>query len=291
MARSRQLVLFFALWLVFAIVFESAILNFGFKRLWVTALMWSVGAAAMLTLRLSGQPLTSLGWNWGPARYHLIAFLLPLIYGGTAYGGAAAAGLIQVAAPHSTETLIQNQGLQSLAPTLGLAGALVLSSTVGMVGGMSNALGEEIGWRGFLTPRLTAGLGFMVATLITGVIWACWHLPVLVLSDYNGGGDVRFEITSFVVMVLAISGVFAWLRLASGSLWPAATLHAAHNVFIQNVFDPLTTRGASQITMVSEFGVVTAAACLIASIPFWIDGVRRFASDRSTALTAHPPAS
>jgi membrane protease YdiL (CAAX protease family) len=202
----------------------------------------------MLTLKLTGQSLSSLGWAWGPARYHWIALLLPLVYAGIAYGGAAAAGLIEFAAPMSQAAITESIGLQSLSPTPGFIAAVLIIGTIGMVQSLSTGLGEEIGWRGFLTPRLTAISGFVVATLVTGLIWSSWHVPVLVLSDYNGGGDQRFEIASFMILVIAISGAFAWLRLKSGSLWPAATLHASHNLFIQGIFDPLTTRGANEIT-------------------------------------------
>jgi membrane protease YdiL (CAAX protease family) len=283
--RTKQLLIFFALWFVFAVALETAIVAFGFTRFFVTALMWSVGIAAMLTLKLTGQSLSSLGWSWGPARYHWIALLLPLVYAGIAYGGAATAGLIEFAPPASQAAITESIGLQSLSPTLGFIAAVLIIGTIGMVQSMSTGLGEEIGWRGFLTPRLTAIGGFIVATLITGLIWSSWHVPMLVLSDYNGGGDQRFEIASFMIMVIAISGAFAWLRLKSGSLWPAATLHASHNLFIQGIFDPLTTRGANEITMVSEFGVVLAATAVVVCIPFWVMGAR-ISRDTAAAQSA-----
>jgi membrane protease YdiL (CAAX protease family) len=272
--RIKQLLIFFALWFVFAVALQSAIVTFGWKAPFVTALMWSVGIAAMLALKLTGQSLASLGWRWGAARYHWIALVLPLVYGGIAYGGASAAGLIEFATPASQAAIAERLGLQNLAPMLGFVAAILIIGSIGMVGSMSTGLGEEIGWRGFLTPRLTALSGFVVATLITGLIWSSWHIPMLVLSDYNGGGDQRFEIASFMIMVIAISGAFAWLRLKSGGLWPAATLHASHNLFIQGIFDPLTTRGANEITMVSEFGVLFAAAAVVVCIPFWVMGAR-----------------
>jgi membrane protease YdiL (CAAX protease family) len=96
-----------------------------------------------------------------------------------------------------------------------------------------------------------------------------------VLSGYNGGGDVRFEILSFAIGVVAISGPMTWLRLRSGSLWPCAVLHASHNLFVQGVFDRLTTRGDGAITVVGEFGVVFAGSLLLVSLPFWTMGMRR----------------
>ena len=274
MAQAKPIAIFLALVLVFALLIEGAMLSFGFTHLLVTALMWSIGLAALMTLKVLRLPLASLGWSWGPAKHHLIALMLPIAYGAVAYFGAAAAGLVEFPTSEGMAAFVDAQKFTALGPQMGFLAALFLTATAGLVSSMATGLGEEIGWRGFLTPRLTAASGFLVATLVTGVIWASWHLPILFFSDYNSGGDVRFEMASFIVMVLAISGVFAWLRLDSGSLWPAATMHASHNLFVQSIFDPLAARGESAITMVSEFGVVLAGAALVASIPFWIMGAR-----------------
>jgi membrane protease YdiL (CAAX protease family) len=274
MAQAKPIALFLALVLASAVLIESAILAFGFTRLLVTALMWSIGLSALTTLTLLRLPLASLGWSWGPAWHHLIAFTLPIAYGAVAYFGVGTAGLAEFPTAEGTAALVEAQNFTGLGPHLGLLAALLLTATAGLVTAMATGLGEEIGWRGFLTPRLTAAFGFVVATLVTGLIWASWHLPILVFSDYNAGGDTCVEMASFVVMVVAISGVFAWLRLSSGSLWPAVTMHASHNLFIQNVFDPLTTRGDGAITMLSEFGVALAITAVVFSIPFWIMGAR-----------------
>lgn len=272
---NAALVLFFALFVGAAAVIEWSIVSFGFTSLLATWLMWSVGLAAMLALKLTRHDLSSLGWKWGSARHHLIAFALPIIYGGVAYLLANAAGLAEFPRFEVMSEIANQQGFESLGPTLSIITVLLLAATAGMVSNMAAALGEEIGWRGFLTPRLTAILGFFGATLITGLLWASWHLPILIFSDYNAGGEKLYELISFVVMITAISGAFAWLRLDSGSLWPAATLHASHNLFLQTIYDPMTTRGHSSITMVGEFGVVTAGVCILICLPFWIAGVRR----------------
>jgi len=60
-------------------------------------------------------------------------------------------------------------------------------------------------------------------------------------------------------------------------------LHAAHNLFLQNFFDPLSGRGDNAITMVGEFGVILAAVSLLVSLPFWWAGAR-------LARTQFPPA-
>jgi uncharacterized protein len=290
MSQTKAVVIFIALVVAFAILIEGAMAAVGFTGLLATAVMWSIAISAMLALTLTGQDLSSLGWKWGPARYHVIAFLLPILYGGAGYAIASAAGLVTFPSADGLANLQRAAGFQSLPATLGLAVSLLLIATAGMVGSMSTALGEEIGWRGFLTPRLTAMSGFVVATLITGIIWGAWHMPMLVFSDYNAGGDKAYEMASFAVFIVSGSAVYAWLRLESGSLWPAATLHASHNLFIQNVFDPLAVRGDNPITMVGEFGVVTAAVGLLCTLPFWILGIRRYGR-AAKASAAPPPAS
>jgi membrane protease YdiL (CAAX protease family) len=77
--------------------------------------------------------------------------------------------------------------------------------------------------------------------LISGVIWSVWHYPILFFADYNASTPAWYGAACFTVMVVGLSFAFAWMRLKSGSLWTAVLLHASHNLFIQRVFDPLTT--------------------------------------------------
>ena len=51
------------------------------------------------------------------------------------------------------------------------------------------AVGEEIGWRGYMTPALTRLLGRKAALLVSGVIWGLWHAPLIVLVGYEYGTD------------------------------------------------------------------------------------------------------
>jgi len=274
MQDRKPLVLFFALLVLFSAAMEALAIATGFAMLVIAGLMWSVALAAFVTLRLCGLPLSELGWKWGGARYHLIAVALPLAYGIAGYGVAGALGLADFPAPGRFAAIVHSQHLDFLGTSLGFAVVMVLSLTVGLAQSMSRALGEEIGWRGFLTPRLNALIGFTGTSLVVGGIWAVWHMPLIAFSAYNGGGDLSFELASFFVMVVSMTGAMTWLRLKSGSLWPCVTFHAAHNLLIQSVFDNLAQRGASHITMVGEFGVVLAATVFAFSLPFWIMGRR-----------------
>lgn len=68
---------------------------------------------------------------------------------------------------------------------------------------LGGPLEEEFGWRGYLLPRLTSSFGKIIATLLVGIIWASWHLPLILCHVYSG---VSFWF--YLPMVLALS-VFA----------------------------------------------------------------------------------
>lgn len=98
------------------------------------------------------------------------------------------------------------------------------------VGALINSLfafGEEVGWRGWLLPSLRP-LGIWPALLLSGAVWGLWHAPVILLG-YNFG---RTDLVGMAYMVLGCTayGTFVgWLRLRSGSVWPAVVAHGAFN--------------------------------------------------------------
>jgi membrane protease YdiL (CAAX protease family) len=143
-----------------------------------------------------------------------------------------------------------------------------LLATLGVIGSMANALGEEIGWRGFLLPRLTSQFGFTFGCFINGLIWAVWHYPGLLWSDYNADTNPKYALACFTCMVTAMAFVMGWLRLKSGSLWPCAMLHASHNLFIQAVFDEMTAPAGRALYYTTEFGC--GLVLTIGAVAVWL---------------------
>lgn len=90
------------------------------------------------------------------------------------------------------------------------------------------ALGEELGWRGWLLPKLMP-LGTLAALLVSGVIWGLWHAPLILLGYNYPDAPGWLGLTAMVIMCILVGAVFGWLRLRSGSVWPAALAHAAFN--------------------------------------------------------------
>ena len=100
--------------------------------------------------------------------------------------------------------------------------AATLLSTV--IGGQT---GEELGWRGYALPRLAERFGLAGASLVLGVIWALWHLPLFYLHSVDTFGQ-SFPI--YLLQVTAISVAIAWLYWQSGgSLLLTMLMHAAIN--------------------------------------------------------------
>lgn len=96
-------------------------------------------------------------------------------------------------------------------------------------------LGEEPGWRGFALPRLEQLSGPLVGTLLLGVLWGLWHLPLfLLVPGYNGAGTnflgILIPFVAFTIMVIAYTVVFTWVfNNTRGSLLLAILLHASIN--------------------------------------------------------------
>jgi CAAX protease family protein len=87
--------------------------------------------------------------------------------------------------------------------------------------------GEEIGWRGYALPRLAARFGLARASILLGLIWACWHLPQFFIPESDTYGQSFFV---FALQVTALSVAIAWLYAhTNGSLLLTMLLHAAVN--------------------------------------------------------------
>jgi membrane protease YdiL (CAAX protease family) len=90
------------------------------------------------------------------------------------------------------------------------------------------ALGEELGWRGWLLPKLLP-LGAVPAILISGVIWGLWHAPLILLGYNYPDAPGWLGVTMMIGVCILFGAIFGWLRLRSDSVWPAALAHAAFN--------------------------------------------------------------
>ena len=252
--KPAELPTYLALTFALSAVFYALIISAGSLGarggLYVLALMWSPGVSAMLTRLIFHRNIAGLGWKPGAPKWLALAYVLPLAYAGTAYGLVWVTGLGDVDLSRFTTPVLTFIALGTLQSLL-------------------SATGEEIGWRGFLVPSLARRMSFGRAAVVSGVIWAAWHSPLIVLADYNAGKPTWYSLFWFAVMVTALSVPFAWLRLRSGSLWPAAVLHATHNLFVQAFFDRVTVDTGPTLWLTTEFGAALALAVVLTALVFW----------------------
>jgi membrane protease YdiL (CAAX protease family) len=231
----------------------------------VLGIMWSPGIAAILTCLFFQRNLRGLGWKLGKPRYLLLSYALPLFVGLVTYSAIwiSGVGKFEVITPfgHTTSGVV---GLDN--PPLEVAFPIML--TVGLLLRMVFALGEEIGWRGLLVPHLAEMMPLRRAALLSGVIWAAYHLPGLLLLDYYSGGRFK-SVVFFFIMAIGASVIMAWLRMTSGSLWTGATFHAGHNLAIQGIFDHFTVDTGNTTFFAGEFGLGLALAYSVAAVWFW----------------------
>ena len=237
---------------------------------YIEALMWCPAAAALLTLLIKRLDIRDFGLSRFGGGYAALGYLLPLGYATVAYALVWGLGFGFFPDPAAIAKLAARLGWRVSTPSSFLVPYFLLVATTYMVGAIARALGEEIGWRGFLTPRLVAKFGFTWGAILAGVIWAFWHLPLILLGSYNNGTPWWFGFSCFAVMVIASSVVLTWLRLSSDSVWPCALCHASHNVFIQGFFTPLTgARGPITPYAIDEFGFALAGVILALAILLW----------------------
>jgi membrane protease YdiL (CAAX protease family) len=104
---------------------------------------------------------------------------------------------------------------------------------------LGGPLGEEIGWRGFALPRLQARRTAFDASVLLGVIWGLWHIPLYFVQGtgqfetLRAGTDPAFAIGGFVGWTIGLSVLFTWLfNQTRGSLLVMMLFHAAVNLSV-----------------------------------------------------------
>ena len=120
---------------------------------------------------------------------------------------------------------------------------------------------EEPGWRGYALPRLQVGLSALLASLILGVLWAFWHLPLMVVGEVNW---------SDLVLIIAVSVVFTWVfNCANGSVLIVMLMHAMNNTISGSFFSPMFSGADSvrQSWLLTALWWVVAIVVVVATGP------------------------
>ena len=205
------------------------------------AAMWAPGLGAICATRLvERQPvIRTLRLNTlGRKRFYLIAWVLPAAITLATVGVSLVLGtgrfdpdftfMRASLAQAPVGTSLPAVELVVLVQT---AFALTLAPFINV----PFALGEELGWRGFLLPRLIP-LGQWKAILLSGLIWGLWHMPTTLLYGYNFPQHPYLGLLLLPIGFTLLGVVFSWLTLQAGSPWVAALSHGAFNAVAGLIF-------------------------------------------------------
>lgn len=253
----------------YALIIVSGHVDGGHGR-YGTGLDWCPAAAALLTCTLLRIDIGTIGWRWRPWRWQILAYATPLLFCLIGYVAVWATGLGGFPNGETVDSLKAALGI----PSLSTSQVIVLWTFLLLFTGassMATALGEEIGWRGFLSPRLAERYGFTRAAFITGAVWATWHFPLFFFADFNSSASpIWFSLPCFVIVVLGLSVITLWLRLRSGSVWTSALVHASYNLWNGIFFTSLTApRGAITNYTIDDSGFMLPIVISITAYLFW----------------------
>jgi uncharacterized protein len=279
--RRHPLVIFFLLvfiltWAVWVPRASGAPLGVV-GQVWTWAPAIAVLLAAALTggrgaLRELGSRLVRwrVGWQW-----YLVVILGPAAF------SLALAGIY---------TLFGGSWAEAAPPAI-LEGPLLLLPLFLVILTFTDGLGEELAWRGFALPRLLTRYNALVASVVLGVIWALWHLPLLWTE---GNSMFHQPLWLLLLDVTAKSILFTWVFLHTrGSVLIAMLFHGATNLFIVSP-DVASTGDLALPVLAMVAKWVLVGIVLVVAGPSLVRGSHPEALPRTSAETgltvgaAHP---
>lgn len=264
---TKQLLVFFTAVIIittfiFILMFSGAEDNMGA----VLVMMWTPGIAALITSAVFRESIRGYGWNPGKFKFLAYAYIIPLVISLAAYGIAWIAGLTEFTA----ERVINYKWAKMLGFTLPAPFIIGLLSkmTLGFLLTCLPVLGEEIGWTGFLTPRLLKKYSAPVTSLIVGLFWSVWHFPAIIGGFYGNGTPLWIALPGFTLVITGYSFIRTVLYIKSGSLWTGVALHASGNIILMGMFWEMTVQSTDAAFIVSETGILTGIVCMAAGLLF-----------------------
>ena len=181
---------------------------------WITKEGWAVVGKDSMKLGIS---LADKKW-----RYFLFAMLVPWLY------SEIGNGLRLLTFPGIYDSgYAVSQGLNSKMAYVYPLAAIITGVVVNCA-----AFGEEFGWRGYMMPKMIKLWGIKKAIFIGGIIWGIWHAPLTVVGHNFGTDYPGFPYVGILLMCILctfMGMMLTYITIKSGSIWPAAIMHAVNN--------------------------------------------------------------
>ena len=185
--------------------------------------------------------------RWGRPSWWILAGLIPTAAALVAFLFGAAVGIV------SEEPSVLTMALSSAAVSITIASL--------------SAVGEEIGWRGFLWPLLRGRFDFLRTAALVGGVWWLFHVPIILFGWYGTLGGLP----AFTVAIAGFTLFVGVLTDRSASIWPSVMAHGAWNALVATSF--AASEGAESVpafsgsdALLGEFGWLAAISSLIVGV-------------------------
>ena len=262
---SKQLITFFGITIFISTGVFIWMFNGGKDNVAaILLMMWTPGISALITSFVLKDKISNYGWKPGKIKFLIYAYLFPLAVSIIAYGTAWLLGLTEF----TTNQVVNYKWAKMLGfelPVPFLTGALSKMS-LGFLLTCLPVLGEEIGWSGFLTPKLLKIYSVRTTSLIVGLFWSVWHFPAILGGFYGQGTPLWAALPGFTLVIVGYSFVRTLLLIKSKSLWTGVVLHSSGNIILMGMFWEMTVHKGFAAYIVSETGILTGIVCLISGL-------------------------
>ncbi|WP_162524326.1 CPBP family intramembrane glutamic endopeptidase [Halobellus captivus] len=279
----RRLIRFFATLLALALCFVLLARVAAVRLVALAPLyMFTPAVAAGVTVLTSDVSRNEIGARIGRVRWHLFSVVAVCILVGV--GLAVAVATPGIGFDGSADPI---PGLALPSGVLGVLALAALTVGTGVTVNAVFALGEELGWRGYLLWEL-APLGFWRASGVIGVVWGLWHAPV-VLDGYNYPSFPVVGVAAMTVATVVFAPVYTYVVVRARSVLAAGFFHGVFNAAGGALLAYTVAADPVRAELVaSPVGAAGVGSFALATAVIWKLGVPSL--DRATLWSGGEPA-
>lgn len=238
----------------------------------ISLLMWMPGMTAIVFILINKEGIRNVGWGLKRWWYIIPAIFIPLT---VAFSIVLIMEGLSIA-EFSGEIFAYNNGMVEISNIKLILGNksqsilffvlnFMLSHTIFLAVGSVIALGEELGWRGYLQEKMIRKFGMNKGLILLGIVWGYWHMPIVLMGFNFPTHPILGALFLMPLGTIFLAIFMGWLYLKSGSIWIPALAHASANFFSQIVFSFMTMHYDElyrQCIWISVWGII-AVLCLI----------------------------
>jgi uncharacterized protein len=167
-------------------------------------------------------------------------------------------------------SLFKPYGLEWWKVFITMVPAMLINGVVGLISG-AGPLGEELGWRGFLSPTLLKKFNIYYTSIFIGIIWSFWHLPLLFIAEFRANLDFGTYLLMYTIGTTAMS--YAFIKLAEvskGSIVAAIIFHNVINTTSSTLFASTFFNFNKEQPAVFDIALFSPISMIITAIIFGI---------------------